>query len=373
MLDSESLLYVVALRDLFATSQHRLREWLRAYPRPAEAWERLNMAGKQASLERAKQEMEFIERHHIRTAYFYDDDYPTRLKQCTDAPVLLFIKGNVDTENGHFVSIVGTRQATDRGRIFTRELIIHLAEKLPRLTIVSGLAYGIDIAAHRAAMEIGIPTLIIPAHGLDRIYPAVHRNDAVRALEHGGIITEYPSGTTPERYNFVARNRIIAGLSDCTVIVESRQQGGALITATMAADYDRTVFAVPGRVQDECSAGCNTLIRDQRAILLQTADDLLSAMNWLPKYAAQTTLNLPDGDRQTCANTSHLTTADETTLSEDELQILGIVRQAENGVTANDLVEEIQLPYHGICSTLMLLEVKQFVKSFPGGTFMAVR
>lgn len=369
MLDSSSLLYAIALKYLFSNRQHALRQLLKVYPLPEEAWHRTNMDGKSASLERARREMEFIQRHQINTAYLHDDDYPDLLKQCPDAPVLLFMKGNINLQQGHFVSIVGTRQASDRGKMLTREIVLSLAEKLPKLTIVSGLAYGIDIAAHRAAMEIGIPTLIIPAHGLDRIYPPTHRNDAIRALDKGGIITEYMSGTTPEKYNFVARNRIIAGLTECTVVVESRDRGGALITAAIAMDYNRTVFAIPGRVTDDSSAGCNKLIRDQRAILMQSPDDLLREMNWLPQHAIQTSLDL-SAPAATDAHSASLNPA-AASLNAEEQVILNIVSQAEDGLTTNDLAEETQLPFNLICSTLMMLEVKQLVRSFPGGTYRA--
>jgi len=378
MLDRSSLIYAIALRDLYSSRPHALRQLLKTYSQPEQAWDRIAQEGKSASIERAKKEMDFIERHRISTIYFYDDDYPKLLRECPDAPVLLFMKGNVNLHDGHFVSIVGTRQASERGKMLTREIILSLAERLPKLTIISGLAYGIDIAAHRAAMEIGIPTLIIPAHGLDRIYPPLHRNDAVRALEKGGIVTEYLSGTTPEKYNFVARNRIIAGLAECTVVVESREHGGALITAGFAADYNRSVFAVPGRVTDDNSAGCNMLIREQRAILLQKPEDLLREMNWQPLYSLQTAIDLSDGENPEplAANTaassgSVSSSAAEAALSEEEKMLLGLVRQADDGMTANDLAEETQLPFSRICSTLMLLEVKKLVRSFPGGLFRA--
>ena len=375
MLEPSSLLYAIALKELFTNRQHALRQILRLYPQPQEAWDRVALDGKSRALERAQREMAFIDRHRIRTAYLYDDDYPNLLKQCPDAPVLLFMKGNLNLDDGHFVSIVGTRQATDRGKMLTREIVLSLAERLPRLTIISGLAYGIDIAAHRAALEIGIPTIIIPAHGLDRIYPPLHRNDAVRSLEKGGIVTEYLSETTPEKYNFVARNRIIAGLAECTVVVESKEHGGALITAAIAADYNRTVFALPGRVTDDSSAGCNALIRDQKAILLQNTEDILREMNWQTHYSVQTALDIPDADTSTPAMVDTKTgsvSAAEATLSEEERMLLNIVRRAEDGVTTNDLAEESQLPFSRIVSAMMLMEVKKLVRSFPGGLFRAV-
>ena len=367
-----SLLYAIALRDMFSSRPHALRQLLKAYPKPELAWDRIDGEGKSASLERAKREMEFVERHHIRIVYLHDDDYPRLLRECPDAPVILFMKGNVNLSDGHFVSIVGTRQASERGKVLTREIVLSLAERLPRLTIISGLAYGIDIAAHRAALEIGVPTIIIPAHGLDRIYPPLHRNDAVRALDKGGIVTEYMSGTTPEKYNFVARNRIIAGMAECTVVIESLEHGGALITARMAADYDRPVFAVPGRVTDDASLGCNHLIRDHRAMLLQSPDDLLREMNWQSRCATQTTLDLPLSNQPSAAAASDADSpASDASLTEDEQTLMRIFRDAEDGVTVNDLVEATQWPFTKISSLLMMLQVKKYVRSFPGGIFLS--
>ena len=337
MITNEQLPYIIALTRLYDGRQRLLREVLQHYPDPQEAWERVVSPGKEASWQRAQEELEFVSKHHIRTYYRFDADYPTRLAECSDAPVLLYTKGNVNLQDGHFISVVGTRQATERGKIITRELVLGLA-----------------------ALEAGIPTLIIPAHGLDRIYPAYHRPDAVRALENGGIVTEYMSGTTPERHNFVARNRIIAGLSDCTVVVESRARGGSLITASMAFDYSRSVFAVPGRINDDNSAGCNELIRDQRANLLQKPDDLIEAMMWATdKRPVQTCLQ-------------GLQTTDDSDLTSEEQLLMRLLREAEDGILVNDLAEETDMTYPDIITHLMTLEMKKRVRSFPGGKFRAV-
>ena len=214
----------------------------------------------QKAIEQAKKELEFINKHNIQLYFYKDDNYPYRLTNCVDSPIILYTKGNVNLNTKHKVSVVGTRIPSEHGKDWCRRLILDLAQQVPDLTIVSGLAYGIDVVAHRAAIEAGIPTIIVPAHGLDRIYPAVHRNVAIQALNKGGIVTEYTCGTEPERFNFVARNRIVAGLADAVVVVESKKKGGSLITADMAVDYGREVFAQPGRIDDECSAGCNDLI-----------------------------------------------------------------------------------------------------------------
>ena len=180
----------------------------------------------QEAIQHAQQEWEFIEKHHINLYFYKDDNYPYRLANCVDAPLVLYSKGNVNMNAKHMLSIVGTRMPSERGKDWCRRFVLDLAAQVPDLTIVSGLAYGIDVVAHRAAIEAGIPTIIVPAHGLDRIYPAVHRNVAIQALNQGGIVTEYTCGTEPERFNFVARNRIVAGLADAVVIVESKRKGG---------------------------------------------------------------------------------------------------------------------------------------------------
>lgn len=360
MTDNTSLPYIIALTHLYDGRHRLLRELLLRFPDPAEAWDRIVLPGKTDSWQRAQQELEFVDKHHIGTYYLHDSDYPERLAQCPDAPVLLYAKGNINFHNGHFVSVVGTRQATERGKIITRDLVLALAEQLRELTIVSGLAYGIDIAAHRAALEAGIPTIIIPAHGLDRIYPANHRSEAVRALENGGILTEYRSGSTPEKQHFVARNRIVAGLSECTIVVESPARGGSLITASMAFDYSRPVFAVPGRISDDASAGCNALIRDQRATLLQKPDDLIEEMMWVTaKRPVQTQLQGLDAQV-------------DDDLAPEEQTLMKLLREAEDGMLVNDLTEETDMPYSEVITHLMMLEMKKRVKSFPGGKFMAI-
>lgn len=355
---NEELPYIIALTQLYLHHSRRLRELFKVYPDPREVWDRIQLSDKQQALDRAKQELEFTDKHHINTYFLQDDNYPHLLAQCPDAPILLYAKGNINLKDGHFVSIVGTRQATERGKIITHDIVTELANRIPKLTIISGLAYGIDIAAHRAALEAGIPTIIIPAHGLDRIYPSVHRPEAVRALENGGILTEYTSGTTPEKMNFVARNRIVAGLSECTIIVESRERGGALITASMAFDYNRQVFAVPGRIGDDTSAGCNALIREQRAILLQKPDDILETMSWAAV------------DRPIQQELQGLDTNDD--LTPQQQTLLQLLRDAEEGILINELVEETDIPYSDVITNMLYLEMKKRVKSFPGGKFMAL-
>ena len=233
-------------------------------------------------MKRAEKELEFIEKKHITPYFISDPKYPNRLKreECKDAPLLLYMKGNANLCAERIVSIVGTRNMTEYGRELTDKLVSELAQAYPGLLIVSGLAYGVDIHAHRCALNHNLPTVAILAHGLDRIYPAIHRQTAVDMLDNGGVLTDFPSETNPDKPNFIKRNRIIAGISDATIIVESANKGGALITAEIAFSYGRDVFAFPGRVNDLRSQGCNRLIKQNRAGLITNAEDFISAMMW---------------------------------------------------------------------------------------------
>ena len=300
----------------------------------------------------ARRELDFIEKHQISTYFYKDDNYPYRLAACVDAPLMLYAKGNVDMNAKHMVSIVGTRMPSERGKDWCRRLVLDLANQVPDLTIVSGLAYGIDVVAHRAAIEAGIPTIIVPAHGLDRIYPAVHRNVAVQSLDRGGIVTEYTCGTEPERFNFVARNRIVAGLADAVVVVESKRRGGSLITADMAVDYGREVFALPGRVEDECSAGCNDLIKRNKAHMIEYAEDLIKDMQW-------------ESNNHTQRQTQIVELLCD--LSETQQRLYELLRDAEEGMHVNQLVMETQLAYNVVVAELVMMELQDVVKSMPGG------
>lgn len=228
----------------------------------------------------AEKELAFIEKNQITCYFLTDDNYPKRLRECPDAPVLLYYKGNADLNATHVISMVGTRHATDYGRAMTEELIQTLAASYPELLIVSGLAYGIDVCAHRNALKYGLPTVGVLAHGLDRIYPPAHRSIAVEMLSHGGLLSDFPSGTEPDKPNFVKRNRIVAGLAEATIVVESAEKGGSLITADLAFSYGHDVYAFPGRANDPNSKGCNALIRQNKAGLITSASDLISALCW---------------------------------------------------------------------------------------------
>ena len=334
------------------TRQRQLREVLDRYDSATAAIAHHPDMVSREVMQHAQKELDFIEKHNIQLYYYKDTNYPYRLAQCVDAPLLLYGKGNIDVNPQHAVSVVGTRMPSERGKDWCKRFVLDLAAQVPNLTIISGLAYGIDVIAHRAAIEAGIPTIIIPAHGLDRVYPAVHRNVAVQSLDKGGILTEYTTGTEPERFNFVARNRIVAGMADAVVVVESKARGGSLITAQMAQDYNRDIFTVPGRPDDVCSAGCNQLIKQQKAQLIENAADLLSAMRWeeKTKQPRQTTMMEMLYD-----------------LTPTQQQLINLLRDTENGMHINQLVMETQLAYGTVSAELMMMEIQEIVKSMPGG------
>ncbi|EOR94943.1 Rossmann fold nucleotide-binding protein Smf possibly involved in DNA uptake [Arcticibacter svalbardensis MN12-7] len=233
-----------------------------------------------SSLDRAEEELLFVKKYKIQTLFYTSPDYPQRLQNCYDAPVLLYYKGNTDLNKSKVISIVGTRNATGYGKELTTQLIEGLQQH--DVLVVSGLAYGIDVAAHRACMKYGVPTIGVVGHGLDRIYPSQHRSLAESMLGCGGLLTEFISQTKPDKENFPKRNRIVAGLSDATIIVEAGLKGGALITAELANSYDRDVMAYPGRVNDIYSAGCNFLIKSNRAHLVTGIKDVEYLLDWLP-------------------------------------------------------------------------------------------
>ncbi|MDP4239280.1 MAG: DNA-processing protein DprA [Bacteroidota bacterium] len=309
-------------------------------------------------LKRAEQEIEFIRKNKIQTNYFTDPDYPYRLKECPDSPILIYSKGKCNFNDGKFIGIVGTRNATETGKENCKKLISDLESALQTIVVVSGLAYGIDICAHKAALESGLSTIGVIGHGLDRIYPAVHRPIAVKMLEKGALVTEYLSQTIPDRQNFVQRNRIIAGLCDAIVIVESGVKGGALITAEIANDYNRDVFAFPGRVTDEWSTGCNALIKNNKASLIETAEDLLKFMNW---------------EKQDTALTPIVQTSLFQDLSEKEKELFSTLRQNPEGIQVNELAIQLEKPVSKISSLLLEMEFKGLVKCLPGNLYKIVK
>lgn len=352
--------YYIALSMLYRTRLRKALKLLEHYGTAEAAWRTIDEVGMQECLTRAEHELEWIDAHGIRVWTLGDEDYPYRLRQCPDRPIVLYGKGNLRPSDGHIVSIVGTRQPTQRGRENTERLVRELHEQLESVTIVSGGAYGIDITAHRAAIEQGIPTIIVPAHGLDRIYPYQHRQDAIKALEHGGLLTEFPSGIEPLAPYFVQRNRIVAGLADAVVVVESKEKGGSLITAQMAVDYNRDLFAFPGRPTDDTSQGCNKLISRNKASLISCAEDLITAMQWSKRSASAKPVQ-----------TQIIGLMDNLSAAQQEL--LQKLQEAEEGMHINLLVMETERPYGDVSSDLMMLELQGLVRSLPGGIYRIVR
>ena len=303
---------------------------------------------------KAEEELQFIEENHIRCLTPEHQDYPSRLRDCEDAPLLLFTLGNADLNTTKIVSVVGTRKATEYGRRMCNRLIEELHTLCPDILIVSGLAYGIDAISHKAALDNNCKTVGVLAHGLDMIYPRTNRDMAKRMLDCGGLVTEFMSQTIPLPNNFLRRNRIVAGLADAVVIVESAARGGSLATADMAQSYHRDCFAFPGSVGDIYSEGCNALIRDNKAALITSASDLVDAMGWGTKGAGKS---------------EPIQTELQFDLTPQEQQVFDKVREKAQGVHINTLVVECNMPYALITSVLFSLEMKELVKPFPGSMY----
>ena len=299
-------------------------------------------------LERAVREDAFVNEHGIGVTYFRDESYPHRLIEAPDAPALFYSLGKCDLESAHVISVVGTRHATQYGVRFCDTLIGELAQQLPDLVVVSGLAYGIDIAAHRAALKHGASTVAVLPRGLNRIYPSMHRPDAVSIVKQGGmLLTDYTSQDAVQKSNFLARNRIVAALSDCTVIVESAGSGGALVTASLAMSYNRDVMAVPGRCSDEYSTGCNKLIATNKAALITSADDLMAAMRWESHSRVPQQLDLfPE-------------------LTKEEQAVVDVIR-SQGEVHLNTLADILHQPVYKLMSVLVELDCKKVIAPLPG-------
>jgi DNA processing protein len=303
-----------------------------------------------AVLHRAEQELRFAEKHSIKMLFFTDEAYPSRLKSCEDAPMMLFYNGNASLDPAKMVAVVGTRKNTDYGLRITESLIDDLRGQ-EDLVVVSGLAFGIDAIAHRKCVQAGIPTIGVVAHGLDRIYPPANRTLARDMVSNGGVLTEFPSGTNPDRTNFPLRNRIVAGLSDVTVIVESDEKGGAMITAYVAASYNREVAAFPGRVTDTKSDGPNKLIRKNIASMITCGQDLADLMGWT-------------GARPSKKQQQQLFSA----LSADE-QKIATALGGKDGVHADELMLQTGLSTAQIGALLLQMEMAGVVRALPGKMF----
>ncbi len=307
--------------------------------------------GGKTVFERAEKEVAFIERYQIKTFFYTDPDYPVRLKNCIDGPLMLYFKGNADLNASKILGIVGTRNATGYGKELCHQLITGVAAHHP--LIISGLAHGIDSTAHRASLEQGLQTVGVLGHGLDRIYPYHNKSLAERMVRDGGLLTDYPSETIPDRENFPMRNRVIAGLCDAIIVVEAAQRGGALITADIANSYNRDVFAFPGRIGDFYSEGTNALIRQNKAALIQSADDVTYMLGWdvreKPRVSPQRKIFI------------------EMTPLEEKL-VNYLSEKGETGI--DELCLNTEIPMSKVSAALLNLEFEGVVQSLPGKVYL---
>ena len=329
------------IKDVLPDCSNRLAESLKDWTLP---------------LARAAQEMEFITKHKVKPLLLGDEDYPQRLAECPDAPILMYYMGSANLNQKRVINIVGTRQCTTYGKDLIRRFIADLRRLCPEMLIVSGLAYGVDICAHREALGNGYETVGVLAHGLDEIYPSSHRETAKQMLAQGGLLTEYMTETGADKMNFVKRNRIVAGMSDATILVESAAKGGGLITAGIAMDYNRSVFAFPGAVGAPYSEGCNQLIRDNGASLLTGAEDLVNAMGW------QMDAKLLQAQNEGIERTFF------PDLSPEEQTIVKILDEMGD-FQLNQLSVKANIPIGQLTGLLFQLEMKGVVRPLAGGTY----
>ena len=300
----------------------------------------------------AERYLPFIERSGIQSLYMDDPNYPSRLLQCEDAPLVLYSKGQMNVNQEKTVAIIGTRYATDYGKQICNELIENLKDK--GILVVSGLAYGIDIYAHQKCMEQDIQTIAVLGHGLDRLYPSLHQPIAEKMLLNGGLITEFLPGTKPDRENFPMRNRIVAGMCDATIVIESGEKGGSLITAELANDYARDVFAYPGSVFQPFSKGCNELIKKDVARVITCAADFLKWMNW-DKQATEIKplLLFPE-------------------LSPLEQSVFDVLKSTQS-MHIDQLSIQLKMPVHQLSGLLLQMELSNIVLSLPGDNYSVFR
>ena len=300
--------------------------------------------------ELAEKELDYINKNKIDYSYFLEDEYPENLKHCIDGPIMFFKDGNINFSNEKMISIVGTRNMTNYGRDFCEQLIEELTVYNP--IIVSGFAYGVDICAHKAAIRNNLQTIGVLAHGFEEIYPKSHKKYIHKVNDNGGFITEFFHNDAPMRENFLKRNRIVAGLSKATVIIESAQKGGSLVTADIANSYDKDVFAVPGKVNDLMSKGCNNLIQQNKAFLLQSANDIIRMLNWdideKPKKQIQKQLFVE--------------------LTSEEQKIYNHL-QSKGQEMLDMIALETQIPVFQLAPILLQMELKGLVKPLPGKMF----
>lgn len=308
------------------------------------------------ALKRSEAELELMQQKNIRVLKYNDEDYPQRLVECDDAPVVIYYKGSQNLNATRMVAVVGTRHCTVYGQDLIRNFIAELQRLCPTCVVVSGLAYGVDIHAHRNALDNNLPTVGVLAHGLDQLYPPRHMETAQRMLEQGGLLTEYMTQTNADKVNFVRRNRIVAGITDATVLVESAEKGGGLITARIAADYHRDVFAFPGAVGATYSAGCNMLIRNNEAQLITSAQDMMMAMRWDSEMQLQQ------------AKSVGIERSLFPQLTPQEQQLVDVLAITDN-LSANILSVKTNISIQQVTTLLFQLEMKGVVKALAGGSY----
>jgi DNA processing protein len=298
--------------------------------------------------EKAEKELEFIQKYKIDVRFYTDKNYPRRLKPCPDAPIILYSKGKMNLDEQRVVSIVGTRNATEYGKTICEQLIQGFAGRNHPVLVVSGLAYGIDIHAHKMALKYNVPTVGVVGHGLDKIYPSLHADTARKMLEGGGLVSDFPSETKIDPPNFIRRNRIIAGLADATIVIESAEKGGALITAEIASSYNRDVFAFPGRVDEPWSRGCNRLIRLNGASLIQGIEDLEYFMGW------------ESTDKEKVMQSSLFVD-----LTPDEEKVVDLLKK-EGDLFIDQISSELNMPGSKVSALLLNMEFRNLLLALPG-------
>ncbi|PMC10761.1 DNA-protecting protein DprA [Hoylesella timonensis] len=307
-------------------------------------------------LHRAEIELQWDLENGVMPLCMNDENYPQRLRQCDDAPLMLFYKGNINLNQRRVICVVGTRRNTVYGEDLIRRFMRELRQLCPQLLVISGLAYGVDIIAHRQALQNGYPTVGVLAHGVDYLYPTRHKQTADEMVKKGGLLTEFLTQTNADKVNFVRRNRIVAGISDACVVVESAAHGGGLITASLARTYNREVFAFPGNVGSQYSEGCNNLIRDNVAGLISNADDFVKSMNWDDDVKLQRAQQVGI-ERQLFPD-----------LSTEERQVVSALKK-HNDLQINMLSVQADIPIAHLTAILFSLEMKGVLKALPGGMY----
>ena len=355
--NSEEVFYTIALTRMTGFNQAMALHLYQSLGSGKAVYEqRQDLGNWDEALRRAAAEMEFIEKNGIQALTLNDAAYPQRLKECADAPIILYYKGVADLNRQHVINIVGTRHCTTYGQDLVRRFVSDLRRMCPDVLIVSGLAYGIDICAHRQALTEGYETVGVLADGLDQIYPPRHRDTAVEMVRQGGLLTEYMSQTQALPNNFRQRNRIVAGMSDATILVESAYKGGGLITCRIAQEYGRDVFAFPGAVGAPYSEGCNRMIRNNTAALITSAQDFVEEMRWSERGKMEEVRGkMVEGELFV-------------ELTEEEEQVVTVLRKT-NDLQLNMIAVQTNIPIGQLTALLFSLEMKGVVRPLAGGVY----